>query len=161
MEERCGLGFKREGGLGSAGLMRKGSLVNGQALSKRRSQYSLPEAKLSPSRQTHTHTHIYKPPDPTVFLKSHQPKPSTTLYNLHYYLHQLSVSPVLSVQNKPTGEPVVLISPSARYELNKVARLQPWVQMPLVSNSILLCLTLFWYHSVADILPKIYSFTYI
>lgn len=35
MEERCGLGFKREGGLGRGGLMRKGSLVNGQGLSKK------------------------------------------------------------------------------------------------------------------------------
>lgn len=42
-EERCGLGFKWEGGLGRGGLMRKGSLVNGQALSKIRSQYSLTE----------------------------------------------------------------------------------------------------------------------
>lgn len=60
MEERCGLGFKREGGLGRGGLMRKGSLVNGQALSKRRSQYSLPKAKPSPSQQTHTqmYTHL-------------------------------------------------------------------------------------------------------
>lgn len=59
MEERCGLRFKREGGLGRGFLMRKGSLVNGQALSKRRSQYSVPKAKLSPSRQTHTQMYIH------------------------------------------------------------------------------------------------------
>lgn len=61
MGERCGLGFKREGGLGRGGLMRKGSLVNGQALSKRRSQYSLPKAKPSHSLQTHTRTHTSRP----------------------------------------------------------------------------------------------------
>lgn len=37
----------------------------------------------TPSQQTHTNPHT--PLDPTVFLKSHQLKPKTTLYNLYYY----------------------------------------------------------------------------
>lgn len=56
MEERCGPGFKREGGLRTGGLMRKGSLVSGQALSNRRGQYSLPK--------TSKHINVHVPLDP-------------------------------------------------------------------------------------------------
>lgn len=124
MVERCGLGFKWKGGLGRGGLMRKGSLVNGQALSKRRSQYSLPEAKSSPSRHTHTHSHTHKNLQTQQFFLNpinQSPAPPYITYTT------ISTS-CLSLQSKPTGEPVVLISPSVQYELNSVAQLQPLVQ---------------------------------
>lgn len=110
------------------------------------------QAESQPAK-THTHTNAHTPPDPTVFFKSHQPKPNTTLYNPYYYLHQLSISHSLSQQSEPAGEPVVPISPSTRYELNGCsAQIESWIQMPLVSNSILLCLRLCHYRSLADII---------
>lgn len=58
MEESCELSFKREGGLGTEGLMRKGSLVSGQALSKRRGQSSLPKASKHTQMYTYLQTQI-------------------------------------------------------------------------------------------------------
>lgn len=59
MEKRCGLDFKRKGGLGRGGLMWKGSLVNGQALSKRRSQNSQKLSWAPAGKHTQMYIHLH------------------------------------------------------------------------------------------------------
>lgn len=142
MEERYGLGFKREGGLGRGGLMRKGSLGNGQALSKKKPILS-PKSQAEP-QPANAHKNVHTPPDPTVFLKSHQAKP-----NLYYYLHQLSVSNLLSFSTVNQLESQLSLSaPVLNINWTKwrccSTQIKPCVQM-LTSNSILLSLSVCHY----------------
>lgn len=89
-------GFQTGGRIRERGLNEKRIPSQRTGPVKKKKPILTPKSQAKP-QPTNTHTNVNTPPDPTVFLKSHQPKPNTTLYHLYYYLHMLSVSHSLAL----------------------------------------------------------------